>query len=352
MSNEFLARYSRQIMLPEIGYEKQLRLSNSKVLVVGAGGLGCPVLSYLAAAGIGMIGIADADCVDLSNLQRQVLYTTNDIGRLKVEVAKELLMRQNPALQCVTYPFKIDALNADSIIGGYDLVVDCTDNFSSRYLLNDATQRSNKPMVFASVFKFEGQLSVFNYKGGPTYRCLYPEPPADDEVPNCSEIGVIGVLPGILGTLQANEVIKIITQVGEVLAGVLLRIDALTLQIDRISFSANPTYVSANSHHTESVNATKLIPEISPSDLKRMVDNNEPLQLIDVREAFEFEQENIGGENVPLNTILQSLQHIQTNRPVVIVCLSGQRSKAAVATLVKSGYKNVYSLTGGIRAFR
>src|ERR1035437_2494874 len=237
MTTEEKRRYARHIILPEIGLEGQQKLKQAKVLVVGAGGLGCPVLQYLTAAGVGTLGIIDFDTVDESNLQRQVLYSTEDIGKHKAAIAKEKLEKQNPDINLVSHVAHLTSANALEIISQYDIVVDGSDNFATRYLVNDACVILNKVLVFGSIFKFEGQVSVFNYKGGPTYRCLYPEAPAEGDVPNCAEIGVLGVLPGIVGTLQANEVIKIITGIGDILSGKLLTLDALTMQFNTFTIT-------------------------------------------------------------------------------------------------------------------
>ncbi len=237
MTKEELIRYHRQMILPEIGRAGQEKIKQAKVLVVGAGGLGCPVLLYLAAAGVGTIGIVDGDKVEKSNLQRQILYQDEDIGKFKAEVSAQKIKKQNPFLQVRFRVEHLNPANAVEIISQYDLVVDGTDNFPSRYLINDACMQLNKPFVFGSILRFQGQVSVFNYKDSASYRCLYPDPPAEDESPNCSEIGVLATLPGIVATLQANEVLKIITGVGETLSGKLLVIDLLTLQFETFRFS-------------------------------------------------------------------------------------------------------------------
>src|ERR1035437_3341330 len=238
LNTEEIKRYARHLILPEIGIEGQEKLKQAKVLVVGAGGLGCPVLQYLAAAGVGTIGMVDDDVVDETNLQRQSLFSNEDIGRKKAEVAKEKLSKLNPHIILTSDPLHLTSANALEIISHYDLVIDGSDNFPTRYLVNDACVMLNKPLVFGSIFKFEGQVSVFNYKNGPTYRCLFPEPPVDS--PNCAEIGVLGVLPGIVGTIMANEALKIILCIGEVLSGKLFVLDALNFQTQVISFEKNP----------------------------------------------------------------------------------------------------------------
>ena len=239
LSKKEIQRYSKQLLIPEIGMKGQERLKNAKVLVIGAGGLGCPVLQYLAAAGIGKIGIVDFDIIDESNLQRQVLYTTQDVGKIKAVVASEKIALLNPLIDIKTWNCKLEPGNAIEIISGFDIVVDCTDNFETRYLINDACVLLNKPFVYGGIHKFEGQLSVFNYLTGPTYRCAFPETHSEEIQLNCSITGVIGTLPGIVGTLQANEVIKIITGVGEVFSGKIMLFNALTLNFSEIKISRN-----------------------------------------------------------------------------------------------------------------
>ncbi|OFY85115.1 MAG: hypothetical protein A3F72_04710 [Bacteroidetes bacterium RIFCSPLOWO2_12_FULL_35_15] len=350
-------RYNRHIILPEIGSLGQLKLKNAKVLVVGAGGLGCPVLMYLAAAGVGNIGIIDFDKIDESNLQRQILYSTDDIGKYKAEVAKLKLSKQNPYIQITSYTKQFSFSNAIEIAAEYDVIVDGTDNFSSRYLLNDVCIKTNKPLVAASIFKFEGQLSVYNYKNGPTYRCLFPEPPTDSL--NCSEIGVIGVLPGILGTLQANEVIKIITGIGKVLSGRLLFIDALTLQFRELEFEKNTLNSTVNFSEDkydyvkcETDKVISTIKEITPSQLKQKLDSNEQLIIIDVREKFEYDICNLNGVLIPLNELEKNIHKIPRDKNVIIMCHHGRRSRLAIELLQqKHNYKNLLNLSEGINGW-
>lgn len=354
LSEEETRRYKRHIVLPEIGILGQQKLKHAKVLVVGAGGLGCPVLMYLTAAGIGNIGIIDFDKIDESNLQRQILYTTEDIGKYKSEIAKNKLLKQNPFIQITSYTSQFTFQNALKISTEYDVVVDGSDNFATRYLLNDVCVKANKPLVAASIFKFEGQLSVYNYKNGPTYRCLFPEPPSDSL--NCSEIGVIGVLPGILGTLQANEVIKIITGIGEILSGRLLLVDALTLQFSELAFEKNPK--NAWVHFSEDIYQqfkckTDLtenpIKEISPLQLKQKLDTNEQLVIIDVREKYEYDICNLKGILIPLNEIENNCHKIPREQEVIVMCHHGRRSRVAIELLQqKHNYTNLVNLSGGI----
>ena len=345
-----MSRYSRQTILPEVGIIGQAKLTAASVLVVGAGGLGSPVLLYLAAAGVGRLGIIDADKVDVTNLQRQVLYVTEDEGQSKAETAAKRLSALNPEINIDTYPVWLSKDNALEIFSSYDIIVDGSDNFATRYLVNDACVMLNKPLVFGSIFKFEGQVSVFNYKGGPTYRCLFPEPPAAGEVPNCSEIGVIGVLPGIIGTLQANEVIKIILEKGDVLSGVLYMYDALSNDIQKLKVFKDPVASVVTELGTyEEVCETS--PDIDKKTFDAWIEKNVVYQLIDVREPHEFEQKNIGGELIPMNTIKDNLNRIREDIPVIVHCQMGGRSRKIVDFLYEKGFKNVYNLRNGLQEF-
>lgn len=343
-------RYSRQIILPEVGVIGQAKLTNASVLVVGAGGLGCPVLLYLAAAGVGRIGIIDADKVDVTNLQRQVLYVTEDEGKSKAETAAKRLSALNPEINIDVYPVWLSKDNALEIFSKYDIVVDGSDNFATRYLVNDACVILKKPLVFGSIFKFEGQVSVFNYKGGPTYRCLFPEPPAAGEVPNCSEIGVIGVLPGIIGTLQANEVIKIILEKGDVMSGTLYMYDALSNDVQKLRVFKDPVASVVTELGTyEEVCETS--PDIDKTTMDAWKEKNVVFQLIDVREPHEYAQKNIGGELIPMHTVKDNLSRIREDIPVIVHCQMGGRSRKIVDFLYEKGFKNVYNLKGGLREF-
>jgi molybdopterin/thiamine biosynthesis adenylyltransferase/rhodanese-related sulfurtransferase len=352
MSNEELNRYNRQIILPEIGLGGQVKLKQAKVLVVGAGGLGCPVLLYLCAAGVGNIGVVDGDMVDESNLQRQVLYCSDDIGKNKAGVAKGKLLKQNPHIHLTAHCMELTTQNAASLISDYDIVVDGSDNFPTRYLLNDACVYLNKPFVFGSIYKFQGQVSVFNFMGGPTYRCLYSNPPGEDESPNCSETGVIGTLPGIIGTLQANEVIKIITGAGETLSGKLLVFNSLNMHFDTYRFYpvAGNKDRSILDSYTSFCNTPAR--EISAEDLKLKTDTGERFQLIDVREPSENAADNIGGTLIPLRSLLSNADKINKEIPVILYCQSGTRSKKGVELLMGNGFQNVVSLSGGLEKYR
>lgn len=350
-------RYSRHLLLPEIGEAGQQKLKAAKVLVVGCGGLGCPVLQYLAAAGVGTLGLLDFDQVDDSNLQRQVLYATSDVGRPKAVVAAEKLQAQNPFIQLRPHQVHLSSTNALALFQEYDIVVDCSDNFATRYLVNDACVILGKPLVFGAIFKFEGQVSVFNYQNGPTYRCLYPQPPAAGEAPSCAEIGVLGVLPGLVGTMQATETLKIILALGEVLSGRLLLVDALGMRFQTMRFKA----VAANQQLTSLApdyaafcgelpgQATPArAPEISADELKDWQQSGRPLQLLDVREPHEYARRNIGGQLVPLAQLPGQLGQLQPHVPVVVHCASGVRSQKAAQLLLAQGFAEVYSLRNGL----
>ena len=343
-------RYSRQTILPEVGEQGQQKLKNASVLMIGAGGLGCPVLLYLAAAGVGRIGIVDVDKVDITNLHRQVLYTMEDEGKMKAEVAARKLIALNPEINIDVYPLWLSKENVLDIFSSYDIIVDGSDNFATRYLVNDACVMLNKPLVFGSIFKFEGQVSVFNYKNGPTYRCLFPEAPAAGEVPNCSEIGVIGVLPGIIGSLQANEVIKIILEKGDVLSGTLLMYDALSNVFQQLKVTRNPnSSVITTVGDYEEVCLTT--PDIDKKTFDQWKAKGVVFQLIDVREPNEYALKNIGGELIPLNTLQSHVDRIRMDIPVVIHCQMGGRSKKAADFLYSKGYKNIFNLKNGLLEF-
>jgi molybdopterin/thiamine biosynthesis adenylyltransferase/rhodanese-related sulfurtransferase len=344
------ARYSRQIILPEVGVQGQQKLKEASVLVIGAGGLGCPVLQYLAAAGVGNIGIADGDVVEQSNLQRQLLYRENEIGQSKASVAAEKIKVINPLIKVDVHQTNIKVDNAETIISGYDIVVDGTDNFSSRYLINDTCVILNKPLVFGSIFKFEGQVSVFNYKGGPTYRCVFPEPPEEEEMPNCATIGVIATLPGIVGTLQANEVIKLITGIGEALNGRLLVIDALTMNMQTFAFNAVEANKNIKELKQKSYVCATNVEYATYDDLQKLEQTG--TILIDVREKKEHDAFNIGGINVPLKEIEAMYTELETDKSILLYCASGVRSKKAAEYLAEKGFTKVRSLKEGINQLK
>ena len=321
-------RYSRQIILPEIGITGQLKLKSAKILVVGAGGLGCPILQYLTAAGIGELGIIDDDHVDLTNLHRQILYSAEDIGKAKVLVAKIKLNQLNPDVKIITYTERFTATNASMILDGYDLVIDGSDNFETRYLVNDTCKALSKPTIFGSIFKFEGYISVFNYFGGPEYRDVFPEPPNSEDVPNCGDIGVLGILPGIVGLYMANEAIKIVCGVGETLSGQLMTINPLINATNYFTISkptAPPPALLKTQPVTDEIDLQTLNEMLSDADMKAI--------LIDVREAYEYEESNMGGTNIPLYELLDQADSLQEHQTIIFVCQTGQRSKMAVQLL-------------------
>lgn len=371
-----LERYSRHIIIPEFNIEGQKKLKNAKVLVIGTGGLGAPLLLYLTAAGVGTIGIVDMDVVDDSNLQRQVLFTVKDVGRPKVEVAAERLTQLNPHVKFVTYNTQFHSSNAFDILKDYDVVADGTDNFPTRYLVNDASVLLGKTNVYGSIFRFDGQVTVFNYQYengevGPNYRDLYPEPPPPGLVPSCAEGGVLGVLPGIIGSMQASEVIKVITGVGDPLVGRLFTYDALNFETRILRFKKdkhNPIsgenatikelidyeqfcgIVKQPTHsETQKLNTVK---ELTVQELKQLIDSKADFQLIDVREDYEFEIANLNGELIPLGTVLQHVDKISKDKQVVVHCRSGKRSADAIRVLEERfGFDNLYNLKGGILAY-
>lgn len=350
LSPEELKRYARHLFLEEVGMDGQDKLRNARILVIGAGGLGCPVLQYLTAAGVGTIGIVDGDIVELSNLQRQVLFSVEDIGQNKAEAAIRKLRKQNHHVAFRAYPVYLSASNALAVISQYDIVVDGSDNFATRYLVNDASVMLKKILVFGSIFKFDGQVSVFNYQEGPTYRCLYPEPPAIGEMPNCAETGVLGVLPGICGTLMANEVIKMILGLGEILSGKLLSFDALTMQFDLFNIETNPT----NKTISELIDYDLFcdaVEEITAQQLKSKIAAKEDFQLVDVREETEYNERNIGGLLIPLKTLENNLYKLSPGKEVIVHCKSGARSRQAVSMLKQKGFKKVVSLKNGLLDF-
>jgi sulfur-carrier protein adenylyltransferase/sulfurtransferase len=360
---EELQRYSRHLIMPEVTSEGQNRLKAARVLCIGAGGLGSPAALYLAAAGVGTIGIVDFDDVDLSNLQRQILHGTKDIGRSKLESARDRLRDINPQIEIELHKCRFTSENASQIVSRYDVVVDGSDNFPTRYLSNDVCVFEQKPNVYGSVFRFEGQTTVFApHLGGPCYRCLFPEPPPPESVPNCAQAGVLGVLPGIIGTLQTIEAIKLIVGIGEPLVGRLLHFDALKVKFRELNLrrdpqcpvcGENPTIFSPIDYEQFcGVQNEGAIPTMSTHELKRRMDAGEPFKLIDVREPFEYEIARIDGARlIPLGEITEHLDELERDQPIVVHCHSGQRSAQAVQLLQQSGFANVYNLEGGIDAW-
>ncbi len=365
-TKEELARYNRHIIIPGFGMEAQKKLKAAKVLVIGSGGLGSPVLLYLAAAGVGTLGIVDFDVVDDSNLQRQVLFGVESVGKPKVEAARERLIALNPHLNIRLHNTHINSSNALDIVKDYDVVADGTDNFPTRYLVNDACVLLNKPNVYASIFQFDGQVSVFNYvdangNRGPNYRDLYPTPPPPGLVPSCAEGGVLGVLPGIIGSLQALEVIKVITGVGETLSGRFYTFDALQFESNtfKIKKRADNPISGENPTITELIDyeqfcgmraiEEKPLKEITSRELYDLQVKGDPIQIIDVREPHEYEIVNIGGELMPLSVVSDFADQISRDKKVIVHCKVGGRSAKAIKELEeKYGFTNLYNLKGGI----
>ncbi len=364
LTNEEILRYSRHLILPDVAMEGQLKLKAAKVLCVGAGGLGSPLALYLAAAGVGTIGLVDFDVVDFTNLQRQVLYTTGDVGRPKLQVAKERLQSMNPNVDVRTYETRLTRENALEIFADYDIIVDGTDNFATRYLVNDACALLGKPNVYGSIFRFEGQASVFGAKDGPCYRCLYPEPPPPGLVPSCAEGGVLGVLPGVIGTIQAMETIKLILGKGEPLVGRLLLFNALKMQFRELKLRRNPNcpvcgenpiirelidYEEFCGVRGEEEAPTQAVEEITPAELKRRLDAGDDIFLLDVREPVEWNICHLGGATlIPMNTVPARMHELDSAREMVVYCRSGKRSAQIVAFLKAAGFRRVKNLQGGI----
>lgn len=367
MNKDDLLRYNRQIIIPEFGESGQQKLIDSSVLVIGAGGLGAPILQYLSAAGVGRIGIVDFDEVSLSNLQRQVLFNTEEIGQSKAKTASKKLSLLNPSIQFHVYESPINSLNAMELIESYDLVVDGSDNLPTRYLVNDACYLLRKPLVYGAIFRFEGQVSVFNIlktdgSRGPNYRDLFPTPPPPEMVPSCSEGGVLGVLPGIIGSMMANEAIKLLVGMGELLSGKLFVFDALDFSTFKLNIEANPDNPISGKHPTIKelidyeafcMGAVKQesIKEISVQELKERLDKG-AVELIDVREDYEYEIANLGGKLIPLNKVLSRSNEIPKDKEVVMMCKMGGRSKKAIELLQKEGFENLINLKGGITAWQ
>ncbi|GAB3835562.1 molybdopterin-synthase adenylyltransferase MoeB [Hymenobacter jeollabukensis] len=352
-------RYRRHLQLSEIGEAGQLKLRAARVLVVGAGGLGCPVLQYLAAAGVGTLGIADADQVELSNLQRQILYGPADLGQPKAATAAREVQRLNPLVHCQLHAVRVSLNNVRELVADYDLVVDATDNFPTRYLLNDTCVLLGKPLVSGAIYKFEGQVSVFNYRGGPSYRCLFPEPPGAAEAPNCDATGVLGVLPGLIGTVQASEALKVLLDLGEVLSGRLWVLDALTMQTRALRFARHParsliTPDTANpaDYHDPGC-AAPPADGITAAELRARLQSPTPPFLLDVREPHEFEAQHLPGARLlPLGQLAAGVAAVPREQPVVVYCRSGARSRRAIQQLQADfGFRNLQNLEGGLLAW-
>jgi sulfur-carrier protein adenylyltransferase/sulfurtransferase len=366
LNNDEILRYSRHLIMPEVGMEGQQKLKAARVLCIGAGGLGSPLALYLAAAGVGTLGIVDFDVVDYTNLQRQIIHTTADVGRKKLDSAADKLKAINPFLKLRTFETKLTSENALALFSEFDIIADGTDNFPTRYLVNDACVLTGKPNVYGSIFRFEGQASVFATADGPCYRCLYPEPPPPGLVPSCAEGGVLGILPGLVGVMQATEVIKLILGKGEPLIGRLLLIDALGMKFRELKLRKNPDcpVCGMNPTVTRLIDYNEFcgirgeekpvetgIPEIQVEELKRRLDAGDDVFVLDVREPHEYQICNIGGHLIPLGDLPKRVSELDSSREIVAHCRSGVRSAKAVTFLQQAGFKKVHNLAGGILAW-
>jgi len=366
LTNDEILRYSRHLIMPEVGMQGQQKLKAAKVLCIGAGGLGSPLTLYLAAAGVGTLGIVDFDIVDYTNLQRQIIHTTDDVGRKKLDSAAEKLKAINPFLNLRTFETKLTSANALALFREFDIVADGTDNFPTRYLVNDACVLTGKPNVYGSIFRFEGQASVFATEEGPCYRCLYPEPPPPGLVPSCAEGGVLGILPGLIGVIQATETIKLILGQGDSLAGRLLLVDALGMKFRELKLRKNPECPVCGQHRTitelidyeefcgirgQEAPAADSIPSISVEELKKKLDAKADIFVLDVREPHEYQICNLSGYLIPLGDLPKRVNELDSSREIIAHCKMGGRSAKAVTFLRTSGFKKVYNLTGGITAW-
>jgi molybdopterin/thiamine biosynthesis adenylyltransferase/rhodanese-related sulfurtransferase len=366
LNNEEVLRYSRHLIMPEVGMEGQQKLKAARVLCIGTGGLGSPLALYLSAAGVGTLGLVDFDVVDFTNLQRQVIHFTSDVGRPKLDSAREKIAAINPFVNVKTFDTRLTSENALQIFSDFDIIVDGTDNFPTRFLVNDACVFTGKPNVYGSIFRFEGQASVFAAKDGPCYRCLYPEPPPPGLVPSCAEGGVLGILPGLVGLIQATEAIKLILGTGQPLIGRLLLVDALGMKFRELKLRKNPDCVVCGTHPT----VTKLIdyeefcglrgqekpvstsvPEISVEELKQRLDAKEDLVILDVREPHEYNICNLNGVLIPLNDLPRRMDELDPSKEMVVHCRSGARSARAVGFLQEAGFTKAKNLAGGILAW-
>src|SRR5690349_17493388 len=366
LTNEEILRYSRHLIMPEVGMEGQLKLKNAKVLLIGTGGLGAPLGLYLAAAGVGRLGLVDFDVVDFTNLQRQVTFGSSDVGKPKTEAARARLANLNPDIQIETFETKLTSENALELFKDFDVIVDGTDNFPTRYLVNDACVLLGKPNVYGSIFRFEGQATVFGMPEGPCYRCLYPEPPPPGLVPSCAEGGVLGILPGLLGVIQATEVIKLILGSGDPLIGRLLLVDALGMRFRELKLRKNPECPVCGDNPTvrelidyqefcgirgEEVEAEVTTSEMQVEELKQRLDRGDDLFILDVREPHEYQICNIGGHLIPLGDLPRRVNELDTSKEIVAHCRSGVRSAKAANFLRQAGFKKVHNLAGGILAW-
>jgi adenylyltransferase/sulfurtransferase len=382
LTNDEISRYSRHLILPEVGMEGQQKLKAARILCVGTGGLGAPLALYLAAAGVGTIGLVDFDTVDASNLQRQIIHSTATVGKLKVDSAEIMLKGLNPFLNVVKHNTMLTSANALEIFRDYDIIADGTDNYQTRYLVNDACVLTGKPNAYGSIFRFEGQASVFAAEDAPCYRCLYPEPPPPGLVPSCAEGGVLGILPGLVGVIQATEVIKLILGIGESLAGRLLLVDALTMKFRTLKLRKNPECPVCGENPTvtglidydqfcgiqkpntvgpleverDKVSEAPLldgIPQISVEELKRRIDAQEDVFVLDVREPHEVQIINIGAPLIPLGQLANRVGELEAekNRRIVVHCKLGGRSQKAALILKQAGFERIENLAGGIIAW-
>ncbi|MBM3857896.1 MAG: molybdopterin-synthase adenylyltransferase MoeB [Verrucomicrobia bacterium] len=367
LSNEELQRYSRHLLLPEVGLKGQKKLKTAKVLCVGAGGLTSPAALYLAAAGVGHLGFIDGDIVALSNLQRQILYHTSDVGQKKVECAKEKLLQINPHINIQAHDIFLTAKNGKTIVTSYDLILDGSDNFSTRYLTNDLAFFLNKPLIYGSVFRFEGQCTLFEaHREGPCYRCLFPEPPPQGLIPSCSEAGVLGIVPGIIGTLQAMETLKWILNIGTSLRGRLLQWNALIMKFREFQIRKNPHCPLCGTHPTittlaeEKISCTtsmnsdlSSIPTITVEELEKKLQQHHPIKLIDVREPEEYEIAHIeGSQLIPLGELISRTNELPHDEEIALLCRSGGRSAQALLWLQEAGFSKLYNVEGGILAWQ
>jgi adenylyltransferase/sulfurtransferase len=366
LSKDEILRYSRHLIMPEVGMDGQLKLKKASVLLVGAGGLGAPLGMYLAAAGIGKIGLVDFDVVDFTNLQRQIIHGTSDVGKRKIESAFETMADINPYVELVGHETALSSDNAMEIFKDYDIIVDGTDNFPTRYLVNDACVLLNKPNVYGSIFRFEGQATVFAYEGGPCYRCLYPEPPPPGLVPSCAEGGVLGILPGVIGLIQATETVKLILGIGQTLVGRLMLYDALNMKFRELKLRKNPDCPACGKNPTitelidyeefcgirgEEAPAEVTTDEIEVEELKKRLDRGDDIYVLDVREPHEYDICNIGGHLIPLGELPNRVNELDTSKEIIAHCRSGVRSAKAVNFLRQAGFKKVHNLAGGILAW-
>ena len=362
LSQQEILRYSRHLIIPEVGLEGQKRLKDARVLMVGAGGLGSPIGLYLAAAGVGRLGIVEFDVVDETNLQRQLLHGTKDVGRKKLDSARDRLRDANPHVEVVPHEARLTSENALDIISQYDVVVDGTDNFATRYLTNDACVLLGKPNVYGSIFRFEGQSTIFCTKDGPCYRCLYPEPPPPGMVPSCAEGGVLGILPGLVGVVQATETVKLIAGIGEPLVGRLLLVDALAMQFRTVKLRKNPRCPACGTRELKALvdyeqfcgirgqpDETADVPAITPRELEARLARRDDFDLLDVREPHEWDICRIDGARLaPLSSFAAALGTLDSARDVVLYCRTGVRSAKALRQLQAAGFRRVWNLTGGI----